>query len=187
MKYEYSIRKDIYYNEIKNFTKKSNALKRIRKRPLVLMSSFTFVIAIILFMKNLIQNKYDRNFTDIFLEHFIIYIITTSICCLFISILIKFRENKFLTKQFDKDTTHILDIKDQTIYYGVNSKNSPNIRLELDNNLLKEISDLDNIFGIIISYKENLKNLYSIIIIPKDIFKTEDELSEFKNLLENKL
>ena len=187
MKYEYSIENNIYYNEINDFLKKSVALKRIRKKQMVLAASFGYVLAIILFIKSVIENKYDRDFIYIFLEYTIIYIAAIFVVWLFRKIHIKFIENKTLIKECDRGYTHTLDIEDKKIYYGVDSEKLPNIILELNSNILQEVCDLDNILGIVISYEKNFKKPYAVIIIPKDIFKTEDELSEFKNLLENKL
>ncbi|WP_460294780.1 hypothetical protein [Clostridium sardiniense] len=75
-----------------------------------------------------------------------------------------------------------MEIENKKIYYTVDER-----KIELSNSILQEVSDLDNIFGIVISYKKSPKNPYAIIIIPKNIFESKESLSSFKNILEDKL
>lgn len=182
MNYKYSVESNVYYNEINDFLKNSVALKKIRKKQMLLGAILGAILAIVLFIKSVIENKYNRDFIYIFLEYIIIYIAAVSVVWMFRKLYIKFIENKTLLKEMDKRYVHNLEIENKKIYYTVDDR-----RIELDNNILQEVSDLDNIFGIVLSYRKSSKNPYAIIIIPKNIFESKEELSSFKNILEDKL
>ncbi|MBY0755326.1 hypothetical protein K5V21_07635 [Clostridium sardiniense] len=182
MNYKYSVDDRLYNNEINDFLKNSVALKKIRKKQMLLGAILGAILAIVLFIKSFIENKYDRDFIYIFLEYIIIYIAAISVVWIFRNIYINFIENKTLLKEYDKGYVHNLEIENKKIYYTVDDR-----KIELSNSILQEVSDLDNIFGIVISYKKSPKNPYAIIIIPKNIFESKESLSSFKNILEDKL
>ncbi|GAA0070037.1 hypothetical protein UT300003_15600 [Clostridium sardiniense] len=67
MNYKYSVESNVYYNEIKDFLKNSVALKKIRKKQMLLGAILGAILAIVLFIKSVIENKYNRDLIYIFL------------------------------------------------------------------------------------------------------------------------
>ncbi|MEG1002664.1 hypothetical protein [Clostridium sp.] len=179
MNYKYSVDDRIYNNEINNFIKNSLTLRKIRLKTMLYSLLIGGIVAIVLFIKSVIENKYDRDFIYIFLEYIIIYIAVVAVTVVFISFYFKFKVRKTLFKYWKVDHVHKLGIEDEKIYYyGVNDK-----KIELNNINLKEIIDLGNMWGILIIGK---KNVCSIILIPKNIFESKESLNKFENLLSGK-
>ncbi|MGG7161618.1 hypothetical protein [Clostridium baratii] len=78
---------------------------------------------------------------------------------------------------------HEISIENDEILYSY----SDNKKINLNNDILKEVVYITNIIGITISKKKSKRNVLSIIIIPKNIFESKESLNEFKNILESKL
>ncbi len=182
MNYKYSVDDRLYDNEIKDFIKNSFTLRKIRKKQTLFVYIGAGILTIVLFIKSVIENKYDRDFIYIFLEYIIIYIAVVAVTWVFVNFYIKFKARKTLITYWKKEYVHQLEVEGEKVYYsGVNNK-----KIELNNINLKEVMDLGNIWGTVVISK-SLKNAYSMILIPKNIFESKESLSKFKNLLENKL
>lgn len=180
MNYKYSVDDRLYNNEINDFIKNSLTLRKVRKKQMLFVYIVTGILAIVLFIKSVIENKYDRDFIYIFLEYIIIYISVVAVTWVFVNFYIKFKARKTLITYWKKEYVHQLEIDGEKIYYsGVNNK-----KIELNNTNLKEVIDLGDIWGMLVIGK---KKSCSMILIPKNIFESKEELNSFKNILEDKL
>ena len=178
MKYEYEVDSKLYDNEIKNFIKSSSTFKKLRQKT-ILFSLIIMTIAMIIYLiKSVNKNIYYIDFFYI-LAHIIIYIIVVIEIFLFGNFYFNFKQKKRLLKYWKKGHVHKLEIEDEKIYFYAFAKK----RVELNKFSLAEVKNLDNIFIILAINKE--KKLCYMIIIPKDIFKSKEELSKFKNIIEN--
>ena len=179
MKYEYDVDSKLYDNEIKNFIKSNSTFKKSKQKIILLTLIITAIVTIIFFIKSVIKNIYYIDFMYILLVHIIIYISVAILIFVYVNFYFNFKQKKRLLKYWKKGYVYTLEMEDEKIYFsGFIQK-----RLDLSNFILDEVKDLDNIFIILAINKE--KKLCYMIIIPKDIFKSKEELSKFKNIIEN--
>ena len=179
MKYEYEVDSKLYDNEIKNFIKSSSTFKKLRQKTILFSLIITAIATIIFFIKSVIKNIYYIDFMYILLVHIIIYISVVILIFVYVNFYFNFKQKKRLLKYWKKGHVHKLEIEDEKIYFYAFAKK----RVELNKFSLAEVKDLDNIF-IILAINKEIK-LCHMIIIPKDIFKSKEELSKFKNIIEN--
>ena len=179
MKYEYEVDSKLYDNEIKNFIKSSSTFKKLRQKTILIALIIGTIATILLFIKSVVKNIYYIDFMYILLVYIIIYISIVIFTFVYSNFYLKFQQRRTLLKYWKKGHVHKLEIEDEKIYFYAFAKK----RVELNKFSLAEVKDLDNIF-IILAINKEIK-LYHMIIIPKDIFKTKEELSKFKNIIEN--
>ena len=179
MKYEYEVDSKLYDNEIKNFINTSSMLKKLRQKTIFIALIIGTIATILLFIKSVVKNIYYIDFMYILLVYIIIYISIVILIFVYVNFYFNFKQKKRLLKYWKKGYVYTLEIEDEKIYFYAFAKK----RVELNKFSLAEVKNLDNIF-IILAINKEIK-LYHMIIIPKDIFKTKDELNIFTNIIEN--
>lgn len=197
MEYKYSMDGKVHEDEISYIIKNSPFINKIIKRPIKVVFIVDAIAFVLFLISNVITNKYDRDFIYIFLEMVIIVIASAVFVLTGYFIYLK-RGNKKFLKSLNKEDIHILNIKENKIYYfGLKNKkiNLPifsDKEIELNSEILKDVFVFKDSIGIVIGKKKNSrlnikKNIYSIIIIPKNIFKSTNEFNNFKELIKNKV
>lgn len=184
MNYKYSLDSKLYNKEINYFLENNTTSRNSKIKSFLISLTVAIIALVVILIKRISENKYNDDIMYIFLEHIIILIIGTIILWIYAKLYFKFTINRVLIKYWKEKYVHELDIEDEKIYYsGPNNK-----KIELNNSILKEVIELDSIIGIICSGRKRFrKGTFAIIIVPKNIFKSEEELSSFKNVLKNKL
>ena len=178
MSYNYSVDSKLYIEEINYFFKNSIVLKKIRLNTLLQAIFAQVILWVILLGRKINSNIYNEDIIYLVLEYILILIIAVTIEVVFG----KFYLNKIWLKYWKEEYTHTVGIENDEIYYSGPSR----AKRTLNNNVLKEVMDLDNIIGIVVTGSKHTKNR-AIIIIPKKIIKSEESLNRFKNILESKL
>lgn len=178
MNYKYSVDSKLYSEEITYFLKNSIVLKKIRLNSLLQAILSQFILWVILLGRKINSNIYNEDIIYLVLEYILIIIITTTILCVFGKLYL----NKIWLKYWKEEYVHTVGIENDEIYYLGPNK----VKRTLNNNVLKELMDLEDIIGIAVTGSKHTKKR-AIIIIPKKIFKSEESLNRFKNILESKL
>lgn len=183
MDYSYSLESGLYNDDIKCFLENSPTLDRYRKKVFLYTAIIQTILLGIWLIIKINLNTFNEDINYIIIQFILCYIAAIILLLIYTKVYVKPRLYRQLTEYLEEECMHEISIENDEILYSY----SDNKKINLNNDILKEVVYITNIIGITISKKKSRRNVLSIIIIPKNIFESKESLNEFKNILESKL